>query len=488
MPFRALLCVLAGIGPLVAVPVSAVAEQVQRRSGQQWSSDVDALGQETLDSLLRPVFIDKMADFYVAGAAIAVVHDGEIVYRGGFGDREVYWEVSVDPERTIFRIGSVTKVLTGVAVMQLVDRGLLDLDADVNDYLTELEVPRTFDEPVRVRHLLTHTAGFDQIGTGRRARSRAEVRPLGEFLAENLVRIRPPDEISTYDTYAITLAGYLVEQVSGLSYEEYLRRQIFEPLEMERSNITVPPTLEPDVAVGYEFRGEWFSQRWEYMNTDPASTVNATVVNMANFAIMLLQGGEFRGRRVLSEASARAMLTRQYTNHPEQPGYGYTFFEDRSFGVPGWSHGGSMTGYGSFLWLAPEHDLGVFIAYNQESDRLASVVLSRLVAALFPDRRAEPELRARWTGPLALERFAGRYANSMHNHTNPTVGWRRRPFEIEVTADGGIVFQGAPAYPVGPLSFQREDGQLLTFEEDGTGAVRYLFVNQTVYERLSDGN
>lgn len=442
------------------------------------------LNEHALDSVLRTVFIDKMADLYVAGAAVAVVHGGEIVYTAGFGRREVYRELPVDPDRTIFRIGSITKVLTGVSVMQLVDRGLLHLDADVNDYLDEVRVPSTFDAPVRVRHLLTHTAGFDQIGLGRQVTSREAVRPLGEFLSENLVRIRPPGELTTYDTYAITLAGYLVERIGGLPYEEYLRRHVFEPLEMHRSGITVPPALVPDVAVGYEFRGEWFPQSWEYMNTDPASTVNATVADMANFAIMLLNGGRFRGRQVLSEASVRAMLSRQYGNHPDQPGYGYTFWEDWSQGVHGFSHGGSMTGFGSFLYLLPEHDLGVFIAYNQESGALASLALTRLMSALFPDRPPASPMRARLTRPVDLSRFAGTYASSIYHHGDPQTGWRRRPFEIAATGDSALMFRDAAAYPVGPLTFQRDDGLLLTFRENARGEIAFLFVNQAVYERI----
>ena len=442
------------------------------------------LNAATLDSIVRPIFIDHMADRYIAGAAISIVHDGRIVYEGGFGRREVFHEIPVDPDRTIWRIGSITKVLTGVAVMQLVDRGLLDLDAPVNDYLTGFQIPDTYDEPVRVRHLLTHTAGFDQIGLERHVSSREEVRPLSEFLEQYLGRIRPPDVISTYDTYGITLAGYLVEKVSGLSYEDYLKRHILEPLDMHRSGILVPPALEGDVATGYGFAGHWEAARWEFMNTDPASTVNSTVTEMARFAIMLLEDGRYDGRRVLSEASARAMLTRQWTNHPDQPGYGYTFWEDRSYGIPAFSHGGSMEGYGSLLYLVPEHDLGVFIAYNQESGSLPNVVLTGLVDALFPGRPDGPELRPRLTEAVDVSRFTGTYANSMHHHTNPAEGWRRQPFELEVDAEGRLVFQGEPAFPVGPLAFQRDDGLLITFRENERGEIVYMFVNQTVYEKL----
>jgi len=222
-----------------------------------------------------------------------------MVYEGGFGRREVFHEIPVDASKTIWRIGSITKVVTGVAVMQLVDRGLLALDADVNQYLTAFKIPTPFGEPIRVRHLLTHTAGFDQVGLGRHAESKADVRSMEAFLNEYLQPIREPGKVSSYDTYGITLAGYLVAQRSGLSYEEYLARNIFQPLAMHRSGITVPEALQNDVAIGYGFAGSWEAEPWEFMNTDPASSVNATVGDMANFMIMLLEDGRFEGRQIL---------------------------------------------------------------------------------------------------------------------------------------------------------------------------------------------
>jgi CubicO group peptidase (beta-lactamase class C family)/beta-lactamase regulating signal transducer with metallopeptidase domain len=478
----ALLLVLGGAGgALIPAALHALAEE---QIPQSIALQRALITEQALDSLLRPVVINHMADRYIAGAAVAVVHEGKVVYRAGFGRREVFQEDPVNPDETIWRIGSVTKVLTGAAVLQLVDRGSLDLDADVNRYLTTFTVPATYSEPVRVRHLLTHTAGFDQIGLGRHATSAERTRPLGEFLRDNLIRIRPPGRLATYDTYGITLAGHLVEQRSGLSYEDFLRRNLFGPLRMDRSGIAVPPQLAGDVAIGYGFTGTWTAEPWEYMNTDPASTVNATVVDMAHFAIMLLERGRFDGRQVLSETVVRAMFTRQFTNHPEHPGYSFTLFEDRSYGIPAFSHGGSMTGYGAFLYLVPEHRLGVFIALNQESGSLPHLVISRLVDSLFPGHPPVRRLRERLQTPVRVARFAGRYANSMYHHTDPTTGWRIRPIELTVDDKGLLVFDGAPAYPVGPLSFQRDDGVLLSFVEDERGAIAHFVVNQTVYERL----
>lgn len=463
--------------------------QAQESQSPLTELNLEALSSTYLDSLLRPLVIDRMTDRYIAGAAIAVVHHGRVVYLEGFGDREVYSEDPVDAASTIFRIGSITKVLTGIAVMQLVDRGLVDLEADVNRYLTDVRVPDTFAEPVRVRHLLTHTAGFDQIGLDRHARSEDAVRPLGEWLSENLVRIRPPGMLTAYDTYGITLAGRLVESVSGLGFEDYLRRHLFEPLRMDRTGITVRAEWRGDVAVGYGFAGHWEVLPWEYMNTAPASTVNSTAADMARLMTVLLNGGQVDGVRVLSESSVREMLTRQFTNHPDQPGYGYTFFEDPWRSVPRFSHGGSMSGYSAMLMLVPDYDIGIYVAYNQESDALVNTIMPALFESLLPG--AQPlSLGERYAGDIDLARFAGLYADNVYHHGNPATGWRRRPTSMEVeelpSGEEVLVFQGMLLRPVGPLTFQREDGQLVSFRENEDGEISHMFVRQQVYEGLPD--
>jgi CubicO group peptidase (beta-lactamase class C family) len=490
-PRRRLSMAISGCFALMAVAMAWLPRSLQamgvlpQASSAAASGPVQALlNAPAIDSLVRPLVIDRMADRYIAGSAVVVVSGDRIIYQAGFGRREVFQEDPVRVDRTIWRIGSITKVLTGVAVMQLADRGLLRLDADVNQYLTRVKVPATFPQPVTAHHLLTHTAGFDQLGLDRHVATRAAVRPLSAFLAENLVRVRPPGQIATYDTYGITLAGHLVEQLSGMGYEEYLRRNLFEPLEMNRSSIVVPPALADDVAIGYGFAGHWEAEPWEFMNTDPASTVNATAPEMGNFLVMLLNGGRFKGRQVLSEGAVRQMLTPQFTNHPEQPGYGYTFWEDRSFGIPAFSHGGSMTGYGAFLYVIPEHRFGVFIAYNQESSVLGHAVVSKLVTALFPGSGTAPRLRSPYPADADIGRFAGSYASTLHNHRNPDRGWRRRPFDVTVNDSGQVVFEGQSATRVGPLVFQRPDGVLVTFRENARKEITHMFVNQASFERI----
>jgi CubicO group peptidase (beta-lactamase class C family) len=160
----------------------------------------------------------------------------------------------VSAERTIFRIGSISKLFTATAVVQLADRRKLDLQNDVNRYLKKIKVPTTYPQPITAAQLVSHTAGLDEIRPGTQAPNSEGVLPLPAFLQTRLTRIRPPGEVISYSTYGITLAGELIEEVSGMSFESYLKTNIWQPLGMDRTSITVPESQASDLAVGYEYR------------------------------------------------------------------------------------------------------------------------------------------------------------------------------------------------------------------------------------------
>ena len=143
-----------------------------------------------------------------------------------------------------------------------------------------------------------------------------------------------------------------------------------------------------------------------------------------------------------------------------------------------------MTGYGALLYLIPEHRIGVFVAYNQESSTLGTAVVSAIIASLFPRSAASPALRAAYGADDDIERFRGVYANAIHNHRNPELGWRRRPFDVTLNESGQIVFQNQQATRVGPLAFQRQDGVLVTFRENAGKEITHMFVHQDAFERI----
>ena len=202
----------------------------------------DALPPHPADPADLEAFFDAfvtagMAAHTLPGVTVAVVADGAPVFLRGYGYADRERSIPVDPATTLFDVGSVAKLFTFTAVMQLVEQGRLDLHADVNRYLTRFQVPATFPEPVTAAHLLTHTGGFDEWDIGAAARTSAEVLPVCEYLARRLPpRIRPPGEIIAYSNHGTALAGCLVEEISGMPFADYIKRHIFAPLDMTRSS------------------------------------------------------------------------------------------------------------------------------------------------------------------------------------------------------------------------------------------------------------
>lgn len=285
-----------------------------------------------------------------------------LILAKGYGVANIETEQPVSPDTTLWRIGSISKVMTAAGVVQLADRGTIRLDRNVNDYLRRVKVPETYSEPVTAWHLLTHTAGFDEL-LDRSADSREAVLPLHEYLSDRLVRVRPPGPLISYSSFAPALAGALIEDLSGLSYEEYLEREIWRPLRMHDTNVT-PRGAMP---TGYGVEGDSITDAiWEWSHTAPAGMINSTAADMGRFMNMML-GHHPHGARVLSDEARRSMLVRQVTMHPEIPGMGLGFQEDRINGRVIFEHGGDIAGYTSLLVLLPEEDSGFFIATHPQN-------------------------------------------------------------------------------------------------------------------------
>jgi CubicO group peptidase (beta-lactamase class C family) len=453
----------------------------------------DSLTREKLEPFLDPLFAREMKQHQVPGAVILVMHEGKTVFTKGYGLADVARARPVVPERTIFRIGSISKVVTAVALLQMIDAGKAALDDDVNMHLEKFHVDDTFPEPVRLKNLLTHTAGFDQLGYGRHVLAREQETPLADFLKNNLVRVRPPGEITCYDTYAVTLAGYLVEVLSGEPYHRYIEKHIFEPLAMTRSEIYVPEALKDDVAVGYSGTDALVAERWEFMNTDPASTINSTATDMARFMQMLMGDGEVDGHRILSAESSAGIKKRQFGNHPCLPGFTWLLWEDTTYGINALSHGGSMTGFACFMYLLPANEIGIFVAVNREDGSMVHAILSPLVEMLLRTGAVDASLEESFTRAperqpsvrVDVPRFLGMYADSGYNHSRPqNGGWSKDPFEVIADAHGRLMFGGLPCEPLQPLLFERKDGLLIAFRENEKGEITHMLVRQSVYEKL----
>jgi CubicO group peptidase (beta-lactamase class C family) len=441
------------------------------------SSSDDAIDPTRLAAFVDSLIPAEMAGERIPGAAFVFVQDGRVVLMRGYGLADVEHRRSADPRSTIWRVGSISKVFTATAVMQLVERGLVDLDQPVDRYLRRVTIPATYPDPVTVRQLLTHTAGFDEIRPGTQAATADSVLPLDVFLRDRLVRVRPPGRTIAYSTYGVTLAGEMVEEVSGVPFESYLKRNIWDPLGMEHSCITVPVQWRNDIARGYEIVGDSaVAQVWEWYHTTPASSINATAADMARFLLAHLGGGAMGRARILSKEAEKEMQRRQVTMDPALPGYAIGFSEDFVGGVRVVEHGGNMAGFSSLMVLIPEENAGFFVVNHLEGSRLRDNLKWALLERFFArarERKPVPPLPPATS--VRAERFAGRYAPL-------TSCWSCNPVRVSslmtVTAnpDGTLEFAGGRWIAVDSLRFVHDNGSgYIAFDTDSTGAIEHVF-------------
>jgi CubicO group peptidase (beta-lactamase class C family) len=444
---------------------------------------------EELEAFLDDFFAERMEAFDVPGAAFVLVKDGEIFLARGYGSADLANEIPVDPETTIFRIGSTSKLFTATAVMQLVEQGKIDLHADVNRYLERFQIPQTYPEPVTMAHLLTHTAGFDEKVLGTFAEGPEDIRPLGEYLAEEMPpRVMPPGEVTSYSNHGMALVGYIVEAVSGMPFEAYVAEEILEPLGMERSNFAqpLPPTLVADLAVPYPQDLE--AGPMLYTPIAPAGMLSTTAHDMARFLIAHLQKGQVGDARILGEETVRRMHQRHFANHPDIPGWAYGFTERTENGQRVLDHGGAdPTGYGSMAVLLPDQNLGFFAVTNT---RFRDEVLMELAEAFldhyYPDENLSPEDLAPSAGSQGrLDRVSGTYLTN--RHARQTIAklslLSQPPVRVQPAADSanvltvsGLDEESGRWVEVEPLVFQREGSEArIAFGEDARGRITHLY-------------
>src|SRR6476659_4584829 len=166
----------------------------------------------------------------IAGAVVVVVKDGQILTQKGYGYSDVAKQKPVDPAKTLFRPGSVSKLFTWTAVMQLVEQGKLNLDTDVNTYL-DFKIPPYDGKPITLRNIMTHTAGFEEVIKDLIAHDPKALMPLGTYVKTHLPeRVFAPGTTPAYSNYATALAGYIIERQSGETFDNYIEHHIFAPL------------------------------------------------------------------------------------------------------------------------------------------------------------------------------------------------------------------------------------------------------------------
>ena len=355
------------------------------------------------------------------GAVVVIVKDGQVLLEKGYGYADEKKRTPVDPARTLFRPGSTSKLFTWTAVMQLVEQGKLDLDVDVNKYL-DFQVPPLNGQPITLRHIMTHRAGFEERIKDLVAFDLPET-PLAEVLSGNMpARIYPAGTTSAYSNYATGLAGHIVERVSGLSFNDYVEKNVFGPLDMKHSTFRqpLPDALKADMSTGYE-ESDKPGKGFEVVNIPPAGSLSSTGRDMAHFMIAHLADGKYGDARILKPETARAMHTTITRPFPDLNGMALGFYQDNINGHPVIAHGGDLNYFHSDLWLFLDDHVGVFISVNALGkdglgEGIRDDVFHEFADRYFP--RSEPVTAIdEATAKAHAQVIAGRYQTTRRGET-----------------------------------------------------------------------
>ena len=347
------LCASAADAPVAAasapVAVALPAHELTAQDAQAW-----------LDGLMPTALRTARAP----GAVIAIVKDGQVLLEKGYGVADEKTRKPVDPARTLFRPGSTSKLFTWTAVMQLVEQGKLNLDVDVNQYL-DFQIPPLDGQPITLRQIMTYRTGFEERIKDLLAFDVPET-PLKDVLSGNMpARVYAAGTTSAYSNYATGIAGHIVERVSGMSFNDYIEKNVFGPLNMKHSSFRqpLPDALKGDMATGYQ-ESDKPGLGFEIINVPPAGSLSSTGDDMTHFMLAHLADGKYGDAQILKPETARMMHDTVTRPFPDLNGIALGFYQANINGHRVVAHGGDTDYFHSDLWLFLDDHVGVFISVN----------------------------------------------------------------------------------------------------------------------------
>ncbi|HAJ62859.1 MAG TPA: serine hydrolase [Cyanobacteria bacterium UBA8543] len=452
---------------------------------------------QELEIFLDKFFAQQMTKGHVPGAVFALVKDGKIFFSKGYGYADLEKKIPVVPDKTLFRVGSISKLFTATAVMQLAEQNKLKLDDDVNKYLKRFQIEKSYNKPVTLANLLTHTDGFDS-GWGIKAfaRSASEMTPLGDFIAKRLPpRILPPGEVFLYSDVGMNLAGYLVEVISGVPFAKYVDQNILQPLDMRRTSFfqPLPPQLAADLAVGYKYKnGTYQGRPFAFSNTIPGNALMATATDIAHFAIAHLQNGRYGEARILNESTAQLMHRQHFAHYPGMVGSAYGFVQRMPNQQRAIMHSGRHSGYTSQLYLLPDQNLGFFVACNNNPTSLTDELVKQFFDHYYPVEEKPAPVPQRITSSQEhLQKLAGTYRyNRYPHHTIEKLAavFGEAPEVRTFAGNDGTLSLYVPEFKsveIKPLLFRFfYSNDRMTFRQDGRGGITHMFISDSVFAAL----
>ena len=420
---------------------------------------------EDVNAWLDGKLPDALKNGDIPGAVVSVVKDGQVVTTRGYGWADTGASggqpVAVDPQTSLFRVASVSKIPTSIAAMQLVEQGKVDLDADISAYL-DFEIERRFDEPLTLRNLLTHSAGFEES-----IRMAQDETDLEAYVKTNPpVQVFEPGSTPGYSNYGMALAGYIVQRVSGQPFETYVREHVLEPAGMTSSTYEqpLPKDMAGSLGPGYTSTGE--EVPFELMGDFPAGSLTVSAPDFAAFMNAQLS----RSPKLLREETWEQMWSpglgeERLGNRAKAGEMGLGYFDLSRHGRRVVGHGGDIVGWHSQFELYPEENTGIFISYNGDgNDSDSSNNLREDLAQGFADRYFPGETVKASGSKDSAERarqVAGSYVPSRVPWASFAAAWVPAlfPATIEQTGDGGLKDGKTQYVEVEPWVWRQVDGR-----------------------------
>lgn len=426
-------------------------------------------------------FQSMMGSEQVPGAIFVLVSADSILKMAGYGLADLEKQIPVDPVQTLFKVASVSKGVTATAIMRAVDRGIVDLDTDVNTYLKSFKLQPSISPPVTLHHLLTHTSGVDTEGPGRRTLDLESLGSMPRHFARHFPnRVMPPGEMLAYSNYGGSLGGCIMEEISGIPFNQWMDQNLFEPLEM--TNSTFAPSIVPEdnLAKGYFYHNEKYNAApIEYTKTIAGSMLMTTARDMGHFLMMHLGKGQFKGKQFFSTETADKMHKRQYAAMPQMEGTTLGLYEMEANGRFIITHSGGFDGYMSQLYLLMEEGIAFFMAFNQ---RNGGAEINRAIRQLVFDYYLQDSSKVYHPEPIqpiSLKPYIGTYqttgiAQTNLAHMNAFIG--RHQWKIKRGNGDTLMAYGYPYVPIGASTFRLANGEkgYLKFRENENGKISHL--------------
>jgi CubicO group peptidase (beta-lactamase class C family) len=417
----------------------------------------------------------------IAGAVVLVVKDGAILFSKGYGYSDVDKKTPVTVDATLFRPGSVSKLFTWTAVMQLVEQGKLDLDRDINEYL-DFKIPAKFGKPITLRNIMTHTPGFEEQIKDLITEEAAPSATLKQHLVNHIPeRIFPPGTTPAYSNYGAALAGYIVERVSGLPFNDYIAENIFKPLGMAHSSFAQPLSaeLKPLMSNGYKL-GSGKAKPFEIIEEAPAGALAATAADISRFMMAHLQNGKLESAQILRAETASQMHSRQFGLSPALNGMCLGFYEESRNGKRIIGHGGDTIYFHSDLHLMLENGIGFFVSYNSAGKgdiSPRSALWYHFLDRYFP--YTPPKVEKLASADADAKAVGGRYLTTRRSESSfLKVGAVQENVEVAPDENGSIKVEPLKDFngqikkwqEIAPLVYRSVNGQdLLAFVHDYNG-------------------